>query len=454
MVYKKVRLKNFKCFNEADFEFSKITLLTGANSSGKSSIIHGLLAPLQSGEFPFQFSPNGNYVNLGDYENIVNRHVKSKEMEISYDFSRSDNGMPTSLKTSWVNNPIRNLPKLKSLYVKGEFFEVSIKRLKKKYKLEFSYNENADKGVLAKDIETQKRFTSILSTLIEKDPKNERKENKGFTSILDKKIAMNKAKEVIQFDNIDTFRTELYEKTSFAFDIFLQRLKNFINTLQGKINYISSFRFNPQKSRFEVTKTDLKVGKNGENFEDQIVYWETKSSKEFNELVEILKDLKLSRKLKTKRLKGGNYELNFKPHIKGVYSSITDIGFGMSQFLPIIIADLQLPNGSTLIVSQPEIHLHPSVQSDFGNYLAKQIKDKKKNYIIETHSEYLINKIRLLIIKGVLKEEDVSVYFLQNNGNNVMNHKLKFTKSGKIENAPKEFFDTYMIDVMDIALSI
>jgi predicted ATPase len=137
----------------------------------------------------------------------------------------------------------------------------------------------------------------------------------------------------------------------------------------------------------------------------------------------------------------------------GVTSSLSDVGFGISQFLPIIVADLQLPDTSTLFVAQPEIHLHPSVQSSFGDYLANQINTTNKNYVIETHSEYLLNKIRLAIVKGELNEEDVNVGFTDNDDNENVVHKISFTPRGQILNAPKNFFKTYMMDVMEIAIN-
>jgi len=121
--------------------------------------------------------------------------------------------------------------------------------------------------------------------------------------------------------------------------------------------------------------------------------------------------------------------------------------------MPIIVADLQLPKKSTLMVAQPEIHLHPSIQSAFGDYLVKQVKEKQKNYIIETHSEYLLNKIRLKIVKGEIAKEEVSVYFMEHNGEEAKAHKIIFNEDGQILNAPENFFKTYMMDVMDIAVN-
>ena len=77
---------------------------------------------------------------------------------------------------------------------------------------------------------------------------------------------------------------------------------------------------------------------------------------------------------------------------------------------------------------------------------------KNKRYIIETHSEYLINRLRLAIAKKTIKENDVKTYFIDNNGIKAKHYDLSFLKNGQIKNAPKSFFDTYMLDVMNIAI--
>ena len=132
---------------------------------------------------------------------------------------------------------------------------------------------------------------------------------------------------------------------------------------------------------------------------------------------------------------------------------MSDVGSGISAFMPIMVADLQLPDDSTLFLAEPEIHLHPSVQSKFGDYIVNQVNKTQKNYVIETHSEYFLNKIRLAIVKGELKKEDVKVYFLENDGDDTAVFDVDFRKNGGIRNAPKTFFETYSIDVMDIALN-
>ena len=122
-------------------------------------------------------------------------------------------------------------------------------------------------------------------------------------------------------------------------------------------------------------------------------------------------------------------------------------------FLPIIVADLQLGKKSTLFIAQPEIHLHPKIQAQFADYIIKQIKESDKRYMIETHSEYLINRIRLAITEEKMNESQVRTYYIENNGQKTKKYNLEFLKNGQIKGAPKGFFDTYMLDVMNIAIS-
>ena len=166
-----------------------------------------------------------------------------------------------------------------------------------------------------------------------------------------------------------------------------------------------------------------------------------------------MKSLSLLTEIKSKRLDGGRFDLEVKVNEKSRPASLNDVGFGISQFLPIIVSDLQLGKYSTLLVAQPEIHLHPGVQAEFGSYMIDRIKDSNKNYIVETHSEYLLNRIRLAIVKGEIPKEDVTIYYFQNDGDETTTHQLEFTTDGQILNAPEDFFKTYMIDVMDIAMN-
>jgi len=436
---KKINIENFKCYEKIEFETSKITFLTGGNSSGKSSLLYSILGAVQSGEFPFQFSPNGKYVKMGDFEEIVHNH--NNESVIKLEFSISEDNQ--IITTYWKIDPIRNLPILDKLIASSNFYNLQIEKIRK-YNLTFEYFKDKDPNRKSRSPE----FLKKIMDLIDSDfMKKKTEDNKKFSDF-------NKIKEVVEFKFSDY--EELNKIIRSEEFYYLQNIINSVSKIftsyDERINYISSFRLFPERTYYETSKVDLKVGKFGENYEDQIIAWETNKSPKYKELVEILKELGILHEIKSKRFGGGRYEIQIKSKPNGVWSSLSDVGFGISQFLPIIVADLQLGNNSTLFVAQPEIHLHPKIQAQFGDYLVNQILKGTKKYFIETHSEYLLNRIRLAIVKKSIQEQDVKTYYIENDGVKAKHYDLKFLKDGQIKNAPKSFFETYMIDVMNIAI--
>jgi predicted ATPase len=250
---------------------------------------------------------------------------------------------------------------------------------------------------------------------------------------------------------------DLFEQETISEDFYLyrtvQNLTSIFKAFDEEINFISSFRSSPERTYYEKSMSNLKVGRSGDNYIDQIVHWESTNADEFKKLKNIMKELSLLAQIKTNRFKGGRFEVLVKTSEKSVMSTLNDVGFGISQFLPIIVSDLQLDQKSTLFVAQPEIHLHPSVQASFADYIVEQIINSNKRYIIETHSEYFLNRIRLAIVQSKIKEENVRAYYFQNDGEISKTFEIKIKRNGTIEDAPEDFFKTYQMDIMDIALS-
>ncbi len=438
MYIARIAAKQFKCFKSVDVELPKLTLLTGANSSGKSSLLYALLLPFQSLGFPFYLSPNGKYVNMGDFAEMA--HCNQRRGIIEFDYTlQADKEI--RVKTSWILDPSSSLPQLKDLNARGFFCDLSVKRLVG----ESGYMINLQHDEEAKTVSDTEEMAVLYSAV---------------TDAL-KKIAPQKDK-IPMGDWKDTFLRDIRDKKVPSLEKALTELKSsifFANQLLGvfsaldnNLNFVSSFRLEPVRTYYQRAKSERKLGRSGENYIEQIVDWERQKSPTFRMLQEALKDLGLLERLRTRHMRGGRFEINIKTNRAGIWASLTDVGFGISQFLPIVVADLQLPEVSTLIVAQPEIHLHPKVQATFGDYLVERVQKHKRWYIVETHSEYLLNRIRLLIVKGKIEPSDVGIYYFQCSGCEAKVHRLTFTESGKIEGAPQDFFDTYMMDVMDIAM--
>jgi len=292
---------------------------------------------------------------------------------------------------------------------------------------------------------------SVLKESISLLPSNHLTEKNGISIMKD---SYGKFHFRIEDYRSSTIKFRLMESTTIFYLIYAF-LMDIIDTpfSSYKYSFISSFRFNPSRTYLEKSLMDLKVGKFGEGFEDQLLDWQGSNPAKWAELQDVLAKMNLLTELKTNRQGNGGFDIKVKIKPSSPYASLDDVGFGISQFLPIIVADLQLENDSTLIVSQPEIHLHPSVQAKFGDYLVQQINRTDKNYIIETHSEYLINHLRLLVATGELSVEDISVYYLDFDGIKSTVYPIHFHPNGVLEGAPEDFFQTYMMDVMGIALA-
>lgn len=444
MSISRVSLQNFKCFDELDLELSKITLLTGKNSSGKSSFVDAILAIFQS-EFPFYLSPNGKYVDMGDFPEVVFNYERERDISLNISIGLGK-GNSTEYQTTWGYDLKTKMPVLKNMDVESELYKLAIKKKRDKYLFNFNLKERkykkSEKYKLDKVLSD---FIESMSNLLEKEEQEAARSFKGRLEI----------KNVVDFsfNNIETLRDELSKAGNAFATMQLSDCSMRIAAVERNLNYIGAFRIQPERTYYRKAKLLDKVGKFGDNYIDLILEWKDNMLPEYKELVRILRNMKILHGIRFRKSSGGRFEPRVKINDGGVWSSLIDVGFGISQLLPIIVADLQMPKGSTLIVAQPEMHLHTSAQADFASYFIKQVKEKNKRYILETHSEYMLNRIRAAIVKGIIGPKDVSVYYYDNSLSGSKYYKINLTKDGQIKGAPKEFFDTYQMEVMDIALN-
>jgi predicted ATPase len=444
-----IELKNFRCFRDLEIDFGKITLLTGANSSGKSSLISSILSIFQTEFFPFFLSTNGNYTELGGFEDVVFNHDTTKDITISVKFEnhfQNENDdillfTPFEVLSTWELNKINGLPILKTLTLKAEFASDFYIEIKKEDLFYLTISKTKD--ISSYIFNNWHKFITELKNVenIKNSEKSDFNENSFYVS-------------KIPFQSID----EMYNKVFFnskseVLKTYAEDINNIFKTVNKSFNYIHSYRIAPQRVYNQVSKAQNKVNPNGQGYIDQIVEWKETNLEKWNSLISTLSNLKILEDITVNRLKGGMNELKVKVHKNGLFNSFSDVGFGVSKLLPIIVADLQLNNTSLLAISEPEIDLHPSVQADFADYLSKQVINYNKQYIIETHSEYLLNRIRLLIAKGELLDEDVKIYFLDHDGEKSECHKIELKKNGEIVGAPDNFFKTYLIDTMQLTMS-
>jgi predicted ATPase len=118
------------------------------------------------------------------------------------------------------------------------------------------------------------------------------------------------------------------------------------------------------------------------------------------------------------------------------------LGVGFSQLAPIILLCLNATEGDTILLEQPELHLHPSVQQKFGDFLLSM--SKSLQIIVETHSDHMINRIRRRVSESEANlEEEVAIYFAERIKGNTTFRLAELDKQGsyKLTDFPKGFFD-------------
>lgn len=136
--------------------------------------------------------------------------------------------------------------------------------------------------------------------------------------------------------------------------------------------------------------------------------------------------------------------LQFKTDNEWVKAS--NMGYGVTYSLPIILAGLIIGKGGLLIIENPEAHLHPAGQSAMGEFIA-WLSCFDIQVIVETHSDHLLNGIRIAIAENdKINASDAKVIFFDKEGIKSHYHDLSFNEFGGVSNWPKSFFDQYQID--------
>ena len=119
---------------------------------------------------------------------------------------------------------------------------------------------------------------------------------------------------------------------------------------------------------------------------------------------------------------------------------ITDVGFGVSQILPVLVLCFYVPEGSTVILEQPEIHLHPAVQSGLADVLIDAWQKRKVQILLESHSEHLLRRLQRRVAEEMIDKEDIGLFFCSADTSGSTITELELDMFGHIMNWPPDFF--------------
>ncbi|SDY93231.1 AAA family ATPase [Nitrosomonas halophila] len=152
-----------------------------------------------------------------------------------------------------------------------------------------------------------------------------------------------------------------------------------------------------------------------------------------------LNRMKVADKLEVKQLGRSNrYEIVV--HQAGVSANLRDVGIGISQVLPVLTVAYFAPAGSTIILEEPEIHLHPLAQSVLAELFVAMSRARRIQFIVETHSEHLFRRMQTLIARRETSAEQIALFFAEREADGAMLRKLTVDEYGRVSNWPKYFF--------------
>jgi predicted ATPase len=127
-------------------------------------------------------------------------------------------------------------------------------------------------------------------------------------------------------------------------------------------------------------------------------------------------------------------------NVSGQAFNLVDVGYGVSQVLPIIVDVLRGPVRSTFLLQQPEVHLHPRAQAALGSFLASLVSLQKKRLVVETHSDYLVDRVRMDVRDGrVLKPEQVLILYFERHPGHVEIQPIELDEHGNLREVPEGY---------------
>ena len=130
--------------------------------------------------------------------------------------------------------------------------------------------------------------------------------------------------------------------------------------------------------------------------------------------------------------------------LKGPWRNLIDVGYGVSQALPVITELLRRDAPDTFLLQQPEVHLHPMAQAALGSLFC-QVVGPDRQLIVETHSDHLLDRVRMEVRDGTeLSPDDVSILFFERGDLDVRIHSLRIDEAGNIRDAPPNYRSFFM----------
>ena len=404
-----IRVKNFKSWKDSgEVELGPLTGFFGTNSSGKSSLLQMLLLLKQTitTDKILFFGDENSLVNLGDFPEVIHGHNKDELLGLEFGCKTQD---PFTIEISVSDSS--NFPVNHSLDIDSFIFETAILWREEElivqegcYRFKNGDEEHTLKGDHSKKIYGETYWSgSIMSPIIQ------------FSSAFENLFA----------DIYYLGPTRVHPK----------RLYHWERTHPKEIDLWGNQAVDALLS---ARVRQLTTAYNGKSvpIEERISKWLQK--------LELAQSFSLVPK---GSLDDNNYEIRIQKTQNSAEVTLVDLGHGVSDLFPLLVHCCYVPEGSTLILEQPGVHLHPMAQADLADLFLEVIRERKLQILVESHSEHLLTRLQRRIAEKQIDQDDIALYFCRNIDGESTKERLEVTESGDIKNWPENFFGDVMGDM-------
>ena len=419
-----IRVKNFKSWADSgEVALAPLTGFFGTNSSGKSSLLQMLLLLKQTigrGEVLF-FGDESSLVNLGSFRDVIHGHDTDALLELECGCKPQE---PLSIR------------------VYGEDSDGSEKSLPMPF-YHFTFNTSIrDKGI------GNLRVENLSYTLGVQD----------VAEILRKHGLSYKG--MAEQESRNAGERNCYGGPALNSGDVLEPFISAFERQFSHLYYLGPSRVTPQRCYHWEGEQPEDIGQSGDETIDALLSARvdrlTTPSENGDVPIEErisgwLRKMDLAHAFSLKRTgprPGKNYELRIQQSPASPEVTLVDMGYGLSQFLPVLVFCYYAPEGSTLILEQPGMHLHPKVQSQLADLLIEVVTERHLQVLVESHSEHLLTRLQLRIAEEKIGADETALYFCENNAGVSKIKTLDVDELGNIKNWPPDFFGTVRGDLV------
>ncbi len=445
-----LRIKNFKAWQDSGVvRLAPLTVLFGTNSAGKTSIPQLLLLLKQTAESSdrlraLNLGDERTLVDAGTYGDAVHGHDVSQALEFTFAWS-----LESSLE---VHDPVS-----RDRYAgDGLRFGASLEADQRRQpRVEWLRYELTNDGEPVVELAMTKRAGS--------GQQSGRAEFELTASPYVLRRVQGRAWPLpspLRFYGLPDEVQAYYQNAAFTADFVLQ-----LERMLKSVYYVGPLREYPRRLYLWSGEVPDHVGERGDRAVESIL---AAAERRFNfgpkqrtvglpELVaERLRGMGLIHDFDVRQLgeHRKEYEVLVRTSAKAPEVKLTDVGFGVSQVLPVIVECFYVPRRSIVVFEQPEIHLHPRVQADLADLFIDAIRAREGGvprdcqFIIESHSEHFLRRLQRRVAEEELAKDDAALYFVHAGPNGARVEELDVDDFGNIKNWPEGFFGDEMADLV------